>query len=343
MSTVLFFAFVCCIGAQNIEQPKRLQTSKLGDVVTIECYLPNTDFNNMVWYKQGMGMKLQAISKSYIYMTDVEFIDGNTDGRFNVTIEKGIYHLHIYLTKKEDIATYFCGVITMGELYFGPGTFLMLHEEHTATTVLQEPISDKAHIGNDITLVCRVKTVDEKCAGGHHAYWFRDAADESHPAIIYADGDMKKQHEEGCEDDSTTQICIYTLAKRNLSLSDAGTYYCAVLACGKIVFGNGTHLELIPDSEATATPLFLILVSSNIISMIIMILLVAVRCKDQGILSACFNRSCDQETSEGTQQVGDGDALTYTAVSFSSRSRPSRGAKQHNVSQHNEVYSKIRS
>lgn len=81
----------------------------------------------MVWYKQGMGMKLQAISKTYIYMTDVEFTDGNTDGRLTVTIDKGIYHLHISLTKKEDIATYFCGVITMGELYFGPGTFLMLH------------------------------------------------------------------------------------------------------------------------------------------------------------------------------------------------------------------------
>lgn len=56
---------------------------------------------------------------------------------------------------------------------------------------------------------------------------------------------MKKQQEEDCEDDSTTQICVYTLAKRNLSLSDAGIYYCAVLACGKIVFGNGTHLEFI--------------------------------------------------------------------------------------------------
>ncbi|XP_039515227.1 novel immune-type receptor 8 isoform X3 [Pimephales promelas] len=283
MSTILFFTFVCCIGAQNIEQPKRLQTSKLGDDVTIECYLPNTDFNNMVWYKQGMGMKLQAILKTYIYMTDVEFFDGNTDGRFNVTIKKGIYHLHISLTKKEDIGTYFCGVVTLGELYFGPGTFLMLREEHTTTMVLQEPTSDKAHIGNNITLVCRVRMVDEKCAGGHHAYWFREAADESHPAIIYADEEMKKQHEEGCEGDSTTQICIYTLAMRNLSLSDAGTYYCAaVLACGKIVFGNGTDLELIPDNESTATPLFVILVSSNIISMIIMILLVAVRCEDQG-------------------------------------------------------------
>ncbi|XP_048041404.1 uncharacterized protein LOC125265311 isoform X1 [Megalobrama amblycephala] len=342
MSTVLFLTFVCCIGAQNIKQPKRLQTSKLGDNVTIECYLPSTDFNNMVWYKQEMGKKLQAILKSYIYLTKVDFVDGYTDGRFNVTIERGIYHLHISLTKKEDVATYFCGVISLGELYFGPGTFLMLHEKHNTTTVLQEPISDKFHTGDKITLTCSIQTVDEKCAGGHHAYWFREAADESRPAIIYADGDMKKQHEESCESDSTTQTCIYTLTKTNLSRSDAGTYYCAAFACDKIVFGKGTYLAFIPDSESTATPLFLILVSSNIISMVVMILLVAVRCKDQGKSSACFNRSCDYETSEGTQ-VGNADALTYTSVSFSSRSRPSRGATQHNISQHNDIYSKIRS
>ncbi|XP_067301328.1 novel immune-type receptor 8 [Pseudorasbora parva] len=314
MSAVLFLTFICCIGAQNIAQPKRLQTSKLGDNVTIECYLPNTDFNNMVWYKQEMGKTLQAISKSYIYLTKADFVDGNTDGRFNVTIKKGIYNLHISSTKKEDIATYFCGVIRLGELYFGPGTFLMLHEEHASTTVLQEPVSVKVHSGDNVTLMCRVQTVDEKCAGGRHTHWFREAADESRPAIIYTDGDLKKQHEESCEDDSTTQTCVYTLTKSNLSLSEAGVYYCAVFACGKILFGKGTHLEIIPESESTATPLFLILVSSNIISMMIMILLLAVRY-----------------------------ALTYTSVSFRSKSRPSRGDKQHNISQHKDVYSKIRS
>uniref|UniRef100_A0A8C2HJ31 Polymeric immunoglobulin receptor-like n=1 Tax=Cyprinus carpio TaxID=7962 RepID=A0A8C2HJ31_CYPCA len=339
MSALLFLTFVCCVGAQNIQQPKHLQTSKLGDNVTIECYLPNQDFNNMVWYKQEMGMKLQIISESYIYLTKVDFADGYNDGRFTVTISTGIYHLHISLTKKEDVGTYFCGVLNLGELDFGPGTFLMLNE-HTSKTVLQEPISDEVHIGDNITLTCRVQTVDKKCKGAHHAYWFREAAEESSPAIIYTD-DMKK-HEEICKDYSTAQTCIYSLTKRNLSLSDAGTYYCAVLACGKIMFGNGTSLEIssIPDSELTTSPSFLILALSNIISMLIMILLVAVQCKDQG--SSSVNRSCNQETSECTQ-VGDADALTYTSVSFSSKSRPSRGAKQHNISQHTDVYSQIRS
>uniref|UniRef100_A0A671LRJ3 Novel immune-type receptor 8 n=1 Tax=Sinocyclocheilus anshuiensis TaxID=1608454 RepID=A0A671LRJ3_9TELE len=154
------------------------------------------------------------------------------------------------------------------------GFLFCFKEEHTSTTVLQELISDKVHIGDNITLTCSVQMVDKKCKGAHHAYWFREAAEESSPGIIYTD-DMKK-HEEICKDDSTTQTCIYTSTKRNLSLSDAGTYYCAVLACGKIMFGNGTSLEI------NRSPLFLILVLSNIISMLIMILLVAVQCKDQG-------------------------------------------------------------
>lgn len=72
-------------------------------------------------------MKLQIISESYIYLTKVDFADGYNDGRFTVTISTGIYHLHISLTKKEDVGTYFCGVLNLGELDFGPGTFLMLN------------------------------------------------------------------------------------------------------------------------------------------------------------------------------------------------------------------------
>ncbi|KAM9400651.1 uncharacterized protein ACWYII_030497 [Salvelinus alpinus] len=30
----------------------------------------------------------------------------------------------------------------------------------------------------------------------------------------------------------------------NLSLSDAGTYYCAVASCGEMLLGNGTKLEM---------------------------------------------------------------------------------------------------
>nr|CAP71908.1 nitr8 [Danio rerio] len=259
MSTVLFLTFVCCIGAHIIKQPKLFQTAKLGDDVIIECYLPNKDYNHMVWYKQEIGNQLKATSKSYIYMNNVEFVGEFNNGRFNVTISPGIYHLHISSTKKQDVATYFCGTISLGQLTFGPGTFLMLEEEHGTSTVHQEPISE-VHIGDNITFTCRVQREDKKkCEAGHHALWFRETAEdlESAPGIIYTAGDIKK-HEERCEEDSDSQSCIYTLTKRSLSLSDAGVYYCAVHGCDKIMFGNGTRLEFssIRDGDLT-NPLFL--------------------------------------------------------------------------------------
>ena len=36
---------------------------------------------------------------------------------------------------------------------------------------------------------------------------------------------------------------VSTLPKNNVDSSDAGTYYCALAACGEVVFGNGTKLD----------------------------------------------------------------------------------------------------
>lgn len=118
-------------------------------------------------------------------------------------------------------------------------------EEHSTSTVYQEPISDEVYVGDNITFTCRVQKKNEKkCEAGHRALWFREKAEDgSGPGIIYTAGDMKK-HEERCEEDSDTQSCIYTLTKRSLGLSDAGVYYCAVRGCDKIMFGKGTRLEL---------------------------------------------------------------------------------------------------
>jgi len=43
--------------------------------------------------------------------------------------------------------------------------------------------------------------------------------------------------------ESQTQSCVYNLLKSNISDSDAGIYYCAVAACGEILFGEGTQLN----------------------------------------------------------------------------------------------------
>ncbi|XP_023990712.2 uncharacterized protein [Salvelinus sp. IW2-2015] len=123
---------------------------------------------------------------------------------------------------------------------FKNGILLIL--KGSSKTVVQQPVSESVQPGDSVTLNCTIHT--ETCAGKYSVYWFRHGSEESHPGIIYTHGDRSDQCEKSSEAGSPTQSCVYNLPKRNLSLSDAGTYYCAVALCGEILFGNGTKLDI---------------------------------------------------------------------------------------------------
>lgn len=72
-------------------------------------------------------------------------------------------------------------------------------------------------------------------------YWYRRSSDTIHPGMVYTHGDINE-----CGKNSVasfnTQSCLYNLPRMNVGLSDAGLYYCAVVTCDEILFGNGTTL-----------------------------------------------------------------------------------------------------
>ncbi|XP_036419477.1 uncharacterized protein LOC118803078 isoform X2 [Colossoma macropomum] len=82
-----------------------------------------------------------------------------------------------------------------------------------------------------VKLQCSVQAVTLSCSGEHSVYWIRHGSGESHPGIIYIHPHTRDECEKSSETDSPTQSCVYKLPKRNLSLSDAGTHYCAVAEC----------------------------------------------------------------------------------------------------------------
>uniref|UniRef100_A0A4W4E243 Ig-like domain-containing protein n=1 Tax=Electrophorus electricus TaxID=8005 RepID=A0A4W4E243_ELEEL len=178
------------------------------------------------------------IADSQRYSKEATFYNGFDKKHYIVQTEDSSCALSIVKKEQSDTATYYCTVAFMNIITFGDGTVLVIKDSEGYHTLLQQPVSEPVHPGNPVTLQCTVLT--EICAGGHSVYWFRHGSEESQPGIIYTNGHSKGQCQKSSAADSPTESCVYELTKRNLSLSDAGTYYCAVALCGQILFGNGT-------------------------------------------------------------------------------------------------------
>lgn len=75
-------------------------------------------------------------------------------------------------------------------------------------------------------------------------YWYRRSSDAIHPGMVYTHGDINNECGKNSVASFHTQSCLYNLPKVNVGLSDAGLYYCAVVACDEVLFGNGTTLVI---------------------------------------------------------------------------------------------------
>uniref|UniRef100_A0A673L618 Ig-like domain-containing protein n=1 Tax=Sinocyclocheilus rhinocerous TaxID=307959 RepID=A0A673L618_9TELE len=146
---------------------------------------------------------------------------------------------------------------------------------------------DTLHPGDSVSLQCSIFT--ESCAGEHSVYWFRQSLGESQ-GILYTKGERNGQCENSTE--SQTQSCVYNLFKSNISHSDAGIYYCAVAACGEILFGKGTELNfrgkhpelclifLVISESVDVNPTLLVLGVLNIIFLTLAVFLAIKLCQD---------------------------------------------------------------
>ncbi|KAL7876169.1 hypothetical protein AOLI_G00111320 [Acnodon oligacanthus] len=220
-----------------------------------------------------------------------------------------------FIQKPSDSATYYCVSADYTDTALLHCTVLVLKGSSSSfSAVLQPPVSDPVELGGDTTLQCSILT--DASAGDHSVYWFRHGSGESHPGIIYTHGNRSDECEKSSETDSPTQSCVYKLPKRNLSPSDAGTYYCAVLMCGEIIFGSGTKLDF--AGNRILDPAILGLVTSNIIFMVVVLFL----CTK---LHNSYKGAADGHIVR-VNQAEDTDVLNYAALSFaqSSSSRRSR-------------------
>uniref|UniRef100_A0A3B1K1A1 Ig-like domain-containing protein n=1 Tax=Astyanax mexicanus TaxID=7994 RepID=A0A3B1K1A1_ASTMX len=214
-----------------------------GDDVILPCFHPKEQINNVLWYKQLTGQKPVLLASSYYRTQPFKFYnDFDMPKRFDLLRADGSSNLSITSIQQSDSAVYYCAVAFSNIVSFGAGTVLLLKGHHSNKyTVQQLPVPHLLYPKDSVTLQCSVIT--NICAGDHSVYWFRHGSGESDPGIIFTHGNRSDQCKKSSETVSPTQSCIYKLPKNNLSLSDAGSYYCAVAACGEILYGNGTKLN----------------------------------------------------------------------------------------------------
>ncbi|XP_068570018.1 immunoglobulin kappa light chain-like [Cebidichthys violaceus] len=208
--------------------------------MTLRCIYKSDDPVWLYWYKQTLGQKLKLISTAYMYNTESTFYhEFKNNSRFKLDTGNSINDLTIFDLQISDSATYYCATSTTFVLTFAEGTVVSVKGAglKIPTSVHQSP-SETIQPGDSVTLNCTVHT--GTCDGQHSVYWFKDS-EESHPGLIYTDGDRTDQCER--KPDTQTHSCVYNLPMKSLNPSHAGTYYCAVASCGHILFGDGTKLD----------------------------------------------------------------------------------------------------
>ncbi|KAI5624902.1 putative immune-type receptor 13 isoform 1 precursor [Silurus asotus] len=211
---------------------------KSGQSVSLNC--PFEDIRrteSVVWYKQIFGEMPQKVGEQLAFKDFIIFSEFKTSG-FAMEKTASGFTLTIQHVIKKHGGLYYCEKCTVENITLSSGMFLTVtdDDEDVSVSVFQSSVSDSVPAGASVTLQCSV--LSESRAAELQVLWFRAAPSQSHPQIIYT------HHNSSLQCESSTNTCVYNLSKNIFSLSDTGTYYCAVVLCGKIIFGNGTRVQL---------------------------------------------------------------------------------------------------
>uniref|UniRef100_A0A9J8B6Y7 Ig-like domain-containing protein n=1 Tax=Cyprinus carpio carpio TaxID=630221 RepID=A0A9J8B6Y7_CYPCA len=321
----------CSSDNADIVAQNHLKIVQAGDSVNFACIFPKEPKTGAVWVKQRVGEKPLSIASSYQGLPGKFENDFDQHKRFFFVKDDSSFNLSITNTEELDTATYYC-VKHFFTFTFGDVTDLIVKDAQlNIQSNHQRAATDPVHPEDSgVALQCTVLT--QSCAGEHNVYWFRRESGESPPGIIFTQEHRNAQCERSSDVNSTAHKCIYSLPKRNLSLSDAGIYYCAVAACGEILFGDTRKVDL-PDKcfQTHWTTAALIIITLSVIVIIIMgAQLYKYRQKDKM-----------HNTQHGQLVADDADALNYAALRLQQKPSTSRRPIERK-SQDNSIYAHVR-
>uniref|UniRef100_H3BZ66 Ig-like domain-containing protein n=1 Tax=Tetraodon nigroviridis TaxID=99883 RepID=H3BZ66_TETNG len=309
-------------------QPSPLLMVKPGHNLTLECLFKNNPNPRISWYKQTLEEKPRLVCVNY-RTTGTFYNEFKDHPRFKLHMNNKGANLTIMALELSDSATYYCTEQEFHKYDFIE-RFNVIVEGPELT--LNQSASDNIQSGRSGTPNCSVHT--GTCDGNHTVYWFRNSG-PSELSLVFSHKGRNNQ----CEKETNT--CFYSLSLKNLDISQTGTYYCAVAACGHIVFGNGSKVEFEDNGKLL---IWVYLLSAGWILTIIVVVLLSIsifamkKKNSQDLLdsqsrpavAATANTECQSEKEE--------DHLHYAAVRVN---KPNKTRRQRNIP--NEcVYSGVR-
>uniref|UniRef100_A0A674MPW4 Ig-like domain-containing protein n=1 Tax=Takifugu rubripes TaxID=31033 RepID=A0A674MPW4_TAKRU len=205
---------------------------KPGQNLTLPCLHRDDVSTKISWFKETLGEKPILICTYWILRKHCSCAnDLKSNQRFQLHAGNKGTNLTITDLELSDSAMYYCVNQYLNAFDFTEGHNVIV--EGSELTIDQSA-SHSIQAEGSVTLNCTVHT-GWTCDGDHTVYWFRNSG-PSQLGLMYSHTGRNKQ----CENKNNT--CFYSFSMKNLNTSQTGTYYCAVAACGHILFGNGTKL-----------------------------------------------------------------------------------------------------
>ncbi|CAJ1058987.1 uncharacterized protein LOC117817690 isoform X1 [Xyrichtys novacula] len=211
-----------------------------GGDFSLSCSVGMNKAGLFYWYKLKFGYSVQKVAGGSFQTLKLE--EQFENSRVEVSQKDTVYFLNIRNVSKEDEATYFCQAGTAYEMIALNGSLLAVndHQNHQKSVyVKQRPETQSVQAGDSVSLQCsllfKYKETRVQCPHEHNVYWFRAGSGESPLGVVYTHKSRSFKEEE--------RGCVYSLSKTIQNSSDAGTYYCAVVTCGEILFGEGTTVQ----------------------------------------------------------------------------------------------------
>uniref|UniRef100_A0A3Q3AFG5 Ig-like domain-containing protein n=1 Tax=Kryptolebias marmoratus TaxID=37003 RepID=A0A3Q3AFG5_KRYMA len=225
-----FYDLFICISECTKDQNFSTKTVDVGEDVTLTCSRRSNKSGSLFWIKLVPGNLPEVLGATYTFNHSIV----KETLHFKLNHGPETFVLQIYQIKLSDTAFYYCEeVIDLQK------TVLNIK------AIVSEFPSVAVRPGDSVTLQCSVlsESDNQMCPDNSSVHWFRAGSTETRPNLIYVRGNGGEKCERSPEAHDL-QKCVYNFSWSQISSSDVGTYYCAVVTCGQILFGKGTKLEM---------------------------------------------------------------------------------------------------